>query len=361
MDSLPLPAFRPGMTWGQRMPPLTHGPVFDRVAPAPISEKMSFEISPSMPTPFAIRRDGEPVPESLKGAMAAIGNFDGVHRGHQHLLMLVLNSGNPAAVVTFEPHPRTFFQPDRPLFRLTPEAVKLKIFARIGLDGVFQWRFNGSLAALTAADFVDRLAQELQLSGVVIGHDFHFGRGREGNPARMAELCRERGLECLIAPAIVEGTEPVSSSAIRTALEAGDIATANRLLGYRWFVQAEVRHGDKRGRVLGYPTANMRLPDDCRLRHGIYAVRTSVAGKPVDGVASFGRRPTFDNGAPLLEVHLFDFSGDLYGQILDVEFVGWIRGEERFDGIEALVAQMNRDSIEAKRMLAADKTVSMID
>jgi riboflavin kinase/FMN adenylyltransferase len=200
---------------------------------------------------------------------------------------------------------------------------------------------EGNLAALTAADFVNLLAQELQLSGVVIGHDFHFGRGREGNPARMAELCRASGLECLIAPAIVEGTEPVSSSAIRSAL-------------------AEVRHGDKRGRVLGYPTANMRLPDDCRLRHGIYAVRASVGGQLVDGVASFGRRPTFDNGAPLLEVHLFDFSGDLYGQILDVEFIGWIRGEERFEGIEALIAQMDRDSVEAKRMLAEDKTVSMI-
>ena len=244
-----------------------------------------------MHPPFAICRDGEPVPESLEGALAAIGNFDGVHRGHQHLLKMTLDSGRPAAVVTFEPHPRTFFQPDRPLFRLTPEPVKLKIFARLGLAGVFQRRFNGSLAALTAAGFVDLLAQDLRLSGVVIGHDFHFGRSREGNPARMAELCRERGLDCLVAPAIVEGTEPVSSSAIRSALEAGDIAAANRLLGYRWFVQAEVRHGDKRGRVLGYPTANMRLPDDCRLRHGIYAVRASVGGRPVDGVASFGRRP----------------------------------------------------------------------
>ncbi|MDF2689187.1 MAG: riboflavin biosynthesis protein RibF, partial [Microvirga sp.] len=238
--------------------------------------------------------------------------------------------------------------------------VKFAIFARLGLAGVFQRRFDGSLAALTAAGFVDLLAKDLDLSGVVIGHDFHFGHGREGNPERMMALCRERGLDCLVAPAIVEGTEPVSSSAIRAALEAGDIATANRLLGYRWFVRSEVRHGDKRGRVLGYPTANMRLPDDCRLRHGIYAVRASVGGKLVDGVASFGRRPTFDNGAPLLEVHLFDFAGDLYGQILDVEFIGWIRGEERFDGVEALIAQMDRDSVEAKRMLAEDKTVSMI-
>jgi riboflavin kinase / FMN adenylyltransferase len=321
---------------------------------------MPSDTPPQPDSSFAVCRDGEPVSAGLKGAMAAIGNFDGVHRGHRHLLEMTVGSDRPGAVVTFEPHPRTYFQPDRPLFRLTPEPVKLAIFARLGLAGAFVRRFDRELASLTAAQFVDLLARELEVSGVVIGHDFHFGRGREGNPALMAVLCRERGLDCLVAPAVVEGTEPVSSSAIRSALEAGDIAGANRLLGYRWLVRAEVRHGEKRGRVLGYPTANMRLPDDCRLRHGIYAVRASVGGRPVDGVASFGRRPTFDNGAPLLETHLFDFSGDLYGQALDVEFIGWIRGEERFDGIEALVRQMDRDSAEARRMLGADRTVSMI-
>ena len=309
---------------------------------------------------FAVCRNGEAVPQSLKGAVAAIGNFDGVHRGHQHLLDMALHSAKPAAVLTFEPHPRSFFQPDKPLFRLTPEPVKLGIFAHLGLAGAFVWRFDQALASLNAEEFVGLLARELELSGVVIGHDFHFGRGREGNPERMGELCRKFGLDCFIAPAVVEGSEPVSSSAIREALEAGDIATANKLLGYRWFVRAEVRHGDKRGRELGYPTANMRLPDDCRLRHGIYAVRASIDGQPVEGVASFGRRPTFDNGAPLLETHLFDFKGDLYGKILDVEFVGWIRGEERFDGIQALIAQMDQDSEEAKRMLTADGTPSLI-
>lgn len=320
--------------------------------------------SDQLPAPvassFAVCRDGEPVPVSLKGSMAAIGNFDGVHRGHRFLLEMAMKSPRPASVLTFEPHPRSFFQPDKPLFRLTPEPVKLAIFERLGLAGVFVKQFNAALAALSADEFVQWLARELQVAGVVIGHDFHFGRGREGNPERMTELCIRHGLECHIAPAVVEGSEPVSSSAIRAALEAGDIATANRLLGYLWFVRAEVRHGDKRGRDLGYPTANMRLPDDCRLRHGIYAVRASVAGKMIDGVASFGRRPTFDNGAPLLETHLFDFSGNLYDQTIDVELVGWIRGEEKFDNIEALVAQMDQDSIEAKRMLAQDQMQSMI-
>jgi riboflavin kinase/FMN adenylyltransferase len=321
---------------------------------------LSDNVSKPLPSSFTVCRDGEPVPESLKGSMAAIGNFDGVHRGHQSLIGMAAGSGRPAAVVTFEPHPRTFFQPEKPLFRLTPEPVKLAILSRLGLAGVFLRRFDRELASLTAEAFVDVLVRDLQVSGVVIGHDFHFGRGREGNPARMEGLCRERGIDCLVAPAVVEGTEPVSSSAIRTALEAGRIAEANRLLGYRWFVRGEVRHGDKRGRDLGYPTANIRLPDDSRLRHGIYAVRAAVAGEVVDGVASFGRRPTFDNGAPLLEVHLFDFAGDLYGKTLDVEFIGWIRGEERFEGIEALVAQMDRDSVEAKRMLTKDRTRSMI-
>ncbi|MET0529063.1 MAG: bifunctional riboflavin kinase/FAD synthetase [Microvirga sp.] len=318
--------------------------------------------TPSQPgnPSFVVCRDGEPVPESVKGSMAAIGNFDGVHRGHRYLLDMAMQSSRPGTALTFEPHPRSFFQPDKPLFRLTPEPVKLAIFQRLGLAGVFVKQFNAALAALSADEFVQLLARELQVAGVVIGHDFHFGRGREGNPERMVELCIRHGLECHIAPAVVEGSEPVSSSAIRASLEAGDIAAANRLLGYRWFARAEVRHGDKRGRVLGYPTANMRLPDDCRLRHGVYAVRASIGGKVIDGVASFGRRPTFDNGAPLLETHLFDFSGDLYGQMIDVELVGWIRGEEKFDNIEALIAQMDRDSVEAKRMLAEDRTASMI-
>lgn len=310
--------------------------------------------------PFPVCRDGEAVPERLDGAVAAIGNFDGVHRGHQSLIRLALETDRPAAVVTFEPHPRTFFHPDSPVFRITHEPVKLAVLSRLGLAGAFVRRFDEGLASLTAEGFVDLLARELRLSGVVIGHDFHFGRGREGNPARMTELCAARGLDCLVAEVVRSGTDPVSSSAIRAALAGGDIAEANRGLGYRWFVRGEVRHGDKRGRLLNYPTANIRLPDDCRLHYGIYAVRAALDGVLLDGVASFGRRPTFDNGAPLLEVHLFAFDGDLYGKTLDVEFVGWIRGEERFDGIEALIVQMDLDSEEARRLLAVDRTASMI-
>jgi riboflavin kinase/FMN adenylyltransferase len=311
--------------------------------------------------PFLVCRDSEPVPSALRGAIVAIGNFDGVHRGHQALIdaarAAAREAGRPAAALTFEPHPRAHFNPQAPLFRLTPEPVKLALLERFGLDGAFVRRFDGALASLSADAFVtDLLVGAMQIAGVVIGHDFHFGRGREGDPERMRDLCRLHGLTCTVVPTIVEGGQVVSSSAIRAALGRGDVALANRLLGYRWFVRAAVQHGEKRGRGLGYPTANLRLPDDCGLAHGIYAVRAVLEGKTLDGVASFGRRPTFDNGAPLLEVHLFDFKGDLYGRTLDVAFVGWIRGEERFDSVDALVARMDRDSAEARRLLALDRS-----
>jgi riboflavin kinase/FMN adenylyltransferase len=207
------------------------------------------------------------------------------------------------------------------------------------------------------------LVRDLGVAGVVIGHDFHFGRGREGTPAVLADLCAQAGLSCRIIPpvALSTGTEPVSSSAIRVALADGAVARANALLGYRWFVSGEVRHGDKRGRTLGYPTANVALPA-CNLAHGIYAVRVRLPdGLVKDGVASYGRRPTFDDGAPLLEVNLFDFSGDLYGRTIAVEFLDYLRGEVRFEGADALIAQMHRDAAEARRIIAENTAPSMLD
>jgi riboflavin kinase/FMN adenylyltransferase len=308
---------------------------------------------------FAVCRDGEPVPASLRGGVLAIGNFDGVHRGHRALIELVIRSARersaPAAILTFEPHPRKFFAPHKPLFRLTPEPAKLAIFRKLGLDCAFVRRFDAGLAATTATDFVERLlGRELGASGVVVGHDFHFGKGREGSPALLEELCRRNGWLCVIVPPVTAGGKAVSSGAVRAALEEGDVARANALLGHRWFVEGEVQHGERRGRALGFPTANISLPAETGLRHGIYAVRAALGpGEVRDGVASFGRRPTFDNGAPLLEVFLFDFSGDLYGRTLQVEFADWIRGEERFPSAAALVARMNDDAAEARRMLAA--------
>jgi riboflavin kinase / FMN adenylyltransferase len=314
---------------------------------------------------FHLCRDGEPLPAALQGAVVAIGNFDGVHRGHQRLIALAREvasrNGRPNAVLTFDPHPRLFFNPDAPLFLLTPGPVKIAVLRRLDLDGVVIRRFDANVAALSAAAFVARfLVEDLGASGVVVGHDFHFGHAREGTPQRLEDLCGEHGLSCTIVPAVSHDGCVVSSSAIRANLEHGEAARANALLGYRWFVRAEVNHGDKRGRLLGYPTANLRLPANNRLRHGIYAVRAQVGDDVYGGVASYGRRPTFDNGAPLLEAHLFDFAGDLYGKMLDVEFVGWIRGEERFESAEALVDRMNEDSREARACLAEDRTRSLI-
>jgi riboflavin kinase/FMN adenylyltransferase len=308
--------------------------------------------------PFAVCRDGEPVPKSLAGAIVAIGNFDGVHRGHKALIAAAISAGKargaPAAVLTFEPHPRKFFAPDKPLFRLTPEPAKLAILQKLGLDGAFVRRFDAALAATLAADFVDRLlGREMGAAGVVVGYDFRFGKGREGTPALLEAMCRERGWACVVVPPVAFDGGTVSSGGVRAALENGDIARANALLGHRWFVEGEVRHGEKRGRTLSFPTANLRLPGDCGLRHGIYAVRAAVEGAILGGVASFGRRPTFDDGAPLLEVFLFDFAGDLYGRTLRVELAGWIRSEERFPSAAALVARMEEDARAARAMLAA--------
>ncbi|TDR88018.1 bifunctional riboflavin kinase/FAD synthetase [Enterovirga rhinocerotis] len=305
-------------------------------------------------------RDGEA--PRRPGAVAAIGNFDGVHRGHRSLLDITraeaARRGVPAAVLTFEPHPRDFFRPQDPGFRLTSETAKLKILARFGIDIVFVRRFDAALAATSAAEFVSRiLKDELQLSAVVIGHDFHFGRGREGTPALLTELGAAAGIDILVQDAVAGGGAPVSSTRIRAALAAGDIAAAEELLGYRWFVEGTVRHGEKLGRTLGFPTANIALPAGCRLRHGIYAVRVATApGTIHDGVASFGRRPTFDNGAPLLETFLFDFAGDLYGQSIEVEFLDWIRPEEKFASAEDLVVAMNRDAARARAIAAAPRS-----
>lgn len=305
---------------------------------------------------FTVHEGLGPVPTALRGAVAAIGNFDGLHRGHQAVLAearrLADAQSRPCVLLTFDPHPRAFFRPDLPLFRLTPGPLKLAVAERLGLDGAIVLPFDGPLAATSAQDFVARLARDLALAGVVVGHDFHFGRGREGSPDFITRAGAEVGLAVAVVSPLVDGTAPVSSSAIRDALREGHVDLAARLLGYRYIVRSTVQHGEKRGRELGYPTANLALEPDCGLRHGIYAVRAAIDGQVLEGVASFGRRPTFDNGAPLLEVFFFDYAGDLYTRRADVEFVAWIRGEEKFDSLAALIARMDRDSAEARAAIA---------
>jgi riboflavin kinase / FMN adenylyltransferase len=307
---------------------------------------------------FVVVRDQGPGGDALKGAVVALGNFDGVHRGHRQVIATARTRaealGAPAAVLTFEPHPRVFFKPDEPLFRLTDETSKLRLLAATGLSGAVVMTFDAALAGLAAQDFVDRiLIDRLAIAGAVVGSNFHFGRQRAGSPDFLIAEGRKRGFTVDIVPVFADGGRPVSSGPIRQALTDGNVGEAADLLGYPWFVTGRVIEGDKRGRELGYPTANLRLDPDCRLRYGIYAVRVGIGDKRYDGVASFGRRPMFATPAPLLEVFLFDFSGDLYGRSIDVAFISWIRDEMQFAGVAALIEQMDKDSAQARAMLAA--------
>ena len=295
--------------------------------------------------------------EALRGATVAIGNFDGVHRGHKAVIAAALARarvlGKPSAALTFEPHPRAFFNPDEPLFRLTPEAAKLRLLAATGLDGAIVLTFNADLAKLSAEEFVQRvLVDRFAISGAAIGFNFHFGANRAGSPDFLQAEGKRHGFAVDIVPPLLDGGRPVSSGPIRAALAAGRLDDAAEFLGYPWFVSGTVIHGDKRGRELGFPTANLRLDPACALRHGIYAVRTAIAGRRYDGVASFGRRPMFATGAVLLEIFLFDFAGDLYGANIDVAFIAWLRDEAMFASAKDLMRQMKEDSRLAREALA---------
>jgi riboflavin kinase/FMN adenylyltransferase len=293
----------------------------------------------------------------LDGAVVAIGNFDGVHRGHRAVMAAAKQRarelGRPAAALTFAPHPRLFLRPQDPLFQLNDQRSKLRLLAASELAGAIVMTFDAALAATPAEAFIaDILVGRYHIGGAAIGFDFHFGKNRGGSPDFLREQGKRLGFPVEIVAPLEDEGRPVSSGAIRSALAAGKVVEAAELLGAPWFVSAEVIHGDKRGRELGFPTANMRLDPSCALKHGIYAVRVGVAGRHYDGVASFGRRPTFDNGAALLEVFLFDFDGELYGQPLDVAFIGWIRPEHKFDGVDDLKRQMDADAARAREVLA---------
>jgi len=311
-----------------------------------------------MTSGFTVIRDTTPDSAIPAGMVVAMGNFDGVHLGHRAVIEAALQMGRvhgkPAFAVTFEPHPRSYFSPNTPLFRLSDEAGKLRLLAGAGLAGAVVMTFDKRRAETTAQDFIHHdLIGRLGISGIAIGYDFHFGKGRVGSPSLLVSEAPRLDIEVDVQPHVDIAERPVSSSAIRMALAEGQIGEATAMLGGPWFVSGEVIHGEKRGRDLGFPTANIRLDRNCGLKHGIYAVRLGRGEQRFDGVASFGRRPTFDNGAVLLEIFLFDFNGDLYGERLDVAFIGFIREELKFDGIPALVRQMNDDSARAREQLAA--------
>lgn len=302
----------------------------------------------------------EDFPKHLKGCIVAIGNFDGVHRGHQAVLDLALKeaeaAGAPAVVLTFEPHPRTVFKPDSPVFRLTPAPLKAELAGHMGFAAVVELPFTREFAQHSAETFVRQVLIDcFEINRVITGFNFHFGKDRQGSP----EFLKQAGARFGFAVSVVEpfedeGSELLSSSRIRTCIREGDIAQANGLLGYHYAVQAEVLEGKKLGRTLGFPTANMALPPETRLRTGIYAVRFRCPdGSLHDGVASFGHRPTVDEaGAALLETHIFDFNQDVYGETCTVIFVAHLRDELKFDGLDPLVEQMRRDADAARQLLA---------
>jgi riboflavin kinase / FMN adenylyltransferase len=310
---------------------------------------------------FVIAIDPTRPPPGLENGVYAIGNFDGVHLGHAAVVArtkaLAAELAGPSVALTFEPHPADFFAGAPVVFRLTPRLAKARALQALGLDGVAIFTFDGALAGLTAEDFVAKiLVQRLGVKAVVVGGDFHFGKGRGGSPAFLLEAGARHGFRVDVIDKVQAdqaGAPAVSSTGVRQALEAGDVETAAKWLGRPYTVEGEVIAGQKLGRTLGVPTANIALAPSNRLKHGVYAVRAGVGGARYDGVASFGVRPTVDSqGAPLLEVFLFDFSGDLYGKFLEVTFVAYLRPELKFDGLEALKAQMRQDVVDARARLA---------
>jgi len=300
----------------------------------------------------------QPIPEALRGAIIALGNFDGFHLGHQAVVGRAVQRGaherRPVIAATFDPHPVRHFRPDTPPFRLTTLDQRERLFAHAGADAMLVFRFGDELASTAAEDFVAKLlAEQLGASGVVTGEDFTFGKGRIGNVQLLSELGARHGIEAeTVAPVLLDGRR-ISSGWVREALQAGDPGTAIRLLTRPFAIEGEVVHGDKRGRALGWPTANVELRNYLRPAYGIYAVRVTLDDESEhDGVASLGVRPTFDPPRELLEAVLFDFDGDLYGRRIEVALHRYLRPEARFDSVEALKAQMDEDVAQARELLA---------
>jgi riboflavin kinase / FMN adenylyltransferase len=300
------------------------------------------------------------IPEALRGSIVALGNFDGFHLGHQAVVGRAIQRGfherRPVIVATFDPHPVRFFKPDLPPFRLTTLDQREALFAHAGADAMLVFEFGEELRSTTAEEFVtELLGKGIGAAGVVTGDDFTFGKMRGGNLDLLRTLGAEQGIVAeAVAPVLLDGVR-ISSGRIREALVAGDTATATRLMSRDFAIEGTVQGGDSRGRELGYPTANMVLGDYQRPRYGIYAVRVALDdGSEHPGVASLGVRPTFDPPTELLETHLLDFDGDLYGRRIEVALHAFIREERRFESVEALVDEMKRDEVEARKLLALE-------
>jgi riboflavin kinase/FMN adenylyltransferase len=302
----------------------------------------------------------ETMPAALRGAIIALGNFDGFHRGHQAVAGEAIRwaqaEGRPSIIATFDPHPVRFFKPDVPPFRLTTLEQRHELYLAAGATAMLVFHFDAELAGTSAEDFITRiLITRFGAHGVVTGGDFTFGKGAKGNVGLLRTMGGELGLQSRVVDPVAAGGEVVSSSRIRAALRDGDPQEAAQLLTRPFAIRGIVEHGDKRGRTIGYPTANLAIEGYLRPKYGIYAVtgRILATGEVLHGAANIGIRPQFEPPKELLEPYFFDFSGDLYGQEIEVSFHHFLRGEAKFDSLEALIAQMDKDCAEARRLLSA--------
>lgn len=310
-------------------------------------------------------RSLDDLPADAQGAVLAIGNFDGVHLGHQQVIAdaraLAEAKDAPLGVMLFDPHPQQFFAPDAPPFRLTRLVTRAALLADLGVDFTLALPFDAAMAACEAEDFItDILVGKLNVSAVCVGYDFCFGKGRKGNFAMLRDVGGEMGFETFATEAVLQpdSTNPFSSSAIRDFLRDGEPEKAAALMGHAFAIEAEVQTGDRRGHTIGFATANMPLDDYVLPKFGVYAVRADVldgdfAGQALRGVANLGLRPTVGTDKPRLESHFFDFDGDLYGANLRVSLLHFIRPEQKFDGLDALKAQIAKDSDKAREMLGS--------
>lgn len=322
-------------------------------------------MSSSAAKPISLYRSLSDLPETTRGAVLAIGNFDGVHFGHQQVIAdaraLAAAKNAPLGVMLFDPHPQQFFAPEAPPFRLTRLVTRAALLADLGVDFTLALPFDATMAAYEAEDFIsDILLAQLGVSAVCVGYDFCFGKGRRGNFAMLQNIGGEMGFETFATEAVLQpnSTSPFSSSAIRNFLRDGDPEQAAQMMGHAFAIEAEVQKGDQRGRTIGFATANMPLHDYVMPKFGVYAVSAEVldgafAGQTLKGVANLGMRPTVGTDKPRLESHFFDFEGDLYGANLRVSLLHFIRPEQKFDGLDALKAQISMDSDQAREMLGS--------
>ena len=299
-------------------------------------------------------------PDRLRGSVVALGNFDGFHLGHQAVVSRAVarafHERRTVIVATFDPHPVRFFKPDLPPFRLTTLDQRQALFAHAGADAMLVFEFGAELASMDAEQFIaEVLSERIGAAGVITGDDFSFGKGRSGDAALLAKIGPEYGVAAEAVPQVLLDGERISSGRIREALVEGDTGTATHMLSRDYAIEGVVQRGDARGRELGYPTANLSLGDYQRPKYGIYAVRVTLDdGNEHPGVASLGIRPTFEPPQELLEAHLFDFDGELYGRTVEVALHAYIRGEKKFDSVEALMAEMKRDEAAARKLLALE-------